>query len=118
MRGARVFEGDQFELELFLKQAFQFRDGGPLAVDVFSRSEEHTSELQSPMYLVCRLLLVKKSFNFIPEGYYLVSPERRTGLTNEGFEIGVHDLHHDGDFYFSRSELQINSFPIHGSLQD
>src|SRR5437763_10671656 len=26
-----------------------------------SRSEEHTSELQSPMYLVCRLLLEKKS---------------------------------------------------------
>src|SRR5436189_3943718 len=25
-----------------------------------SRSEEHTSELQSPMYLVCRLLLEKK----------------------------------------------------------
>src|SRR5437879_9645807 len=27
---------------------------------VRSRSEEHTSELQSPMYLVCRLLLEKK----------------------------------------------------------
>src|SRR5437879_10937123 len=27
---------------------------------VLSRSEEHTSELQSPMYLVCRLLLEKK----------------------------------------------------------
>src|SRR5436189_2045231 len=26
-----------------------------------SRSEEHTSELQSPMYLVCRLLLEKKN---------------------------------------------------------
>src|SRR5437763_2240020 len=26
----------------------------------YSRSEEHTSELQSPMYLVCRLLLEKK----------------------------------------------------------
>src|SRR5437879_10681254 len=25
-----------------------------------ARSEEHTSELQSPMYLVCRLLLEKK----------------------------------------------------------
>src|SRR5437763_12671118 len=25
-----------------------------------SRSEEHTSELQSPMYLVCRILLEKK----------------------------------------------------------
>src|SRR5437879_8084718 len=30
--------------------------GGP-------RSEEHTSELQSPMYLVCRLLLEKKKNN-------------------------------------------------------
>src|SRR5258708_17969015 len=27
---------------------------------VFSRSEEHTSELQSPDHLVCRLLLEKK----------------------------------------------------------
>src|SRR5215210_8970934 len=27
------------------------------------RSEEHTSELQSPMYLVCRLLLEKKKNN-------------------------------------------------------
>src|ERR1017187_9283435 len=27
------------------------------------RSEEHTSELQSPMYLVCRLLLEKKQHN-------------------------------------------------------
>src|SRR5437762_5981926 len=26
-----------------------------------ARSEEHTSELQSPMYLVCRLLLEKKN---------------------------------------------------------
>src|SRR5437879_8788323 len=25
--------------------------------EIFGRSEEHTSELQSPMYLVCRLLL-------------------------------------------------------------
>src|SRR5437879_13063655 len=29
-------------------------------VDRRLRSEEHTSELQSPMYLVCRLLLEKK----------------------------------------------------------
>src|ERR1017187_9536544 len=27
-----------------------------------TRSEEHTSELQSPMYLVCRLLLEKKIY--------------------------------------------------------
>src|SRR5437762_8755479 len=31
-------------------------------MDIFrNRSEEHTSELQSPMYLVCRLLLEKKN---------------------------------------------------------
>src|SRR5437764_9921609 len=31
------------------------------------RSEEHTSELQSPMYLVCRLLLEKKKkTNILP----------------------------------------------------
>src|SRR5437763_8386474 len=29
----------------------------------YLRSEEHTSELQSPMYLVCRLLLEKKKYN-------------------------------------------------------
>src|SRR5437762_6345486 len=28
---------------------------------IYARSEEHTSELQSPMYLVCRLLLEKKT---------------------------------------------------------
>src|SRR3712207_7026876 len=36
--------------------------GGPVnkAAYVFARSEEHTSELQSRQYLVCRLLLEKK----------------------------------------------------------
>src|ERR1017187_7547139 len=32
----------------------------PQDEDIYYRSEEHTSELQSPMYLVCRLLLEKK----------------------------------------------------------
>src|SRR5437879_7222349 len=34
------------------------------------RSEEHTSELQSPMYLVCRLLLEKKKKR---ENYNLIN---------------------------------------------
>src|SRR5438876_3945613 len=34
------------------------RQRGPVAREV--RSEEHTSELQSPVHLVCRLLLEKK----------------------------------------------------------
>src|SRR5437764_8061178 len=40
------------------------RDESPSSVcPSSSRSEEHTSELQSPMYLVCRLLLEKKKQN-------------------------------------------------------
>src|SRR5260370_29061427 len=34
--------------------------GGDRAIDVGPRSEEHTSELQSHLNLVCRLLLEKK----------------------------------------------------------
>src|SRR2546426_2445614 len=36
------------------------RQGGALARAAAQRSEEHTSELQSPCNLVCRLLLEKK----------------------------------------------------------
>src|SRR5437764_7268371 len=43
-----------------------------------ARSEEHTSELQSPMYLVCRLLLEKKN---IP---YLHHLERHGAMLIEG----------------------------------
>src|SRR3712207_8453507 len=45
------------ELVLHPAGAFGFRPGCPLGF----RSEEHTSELQSRQYLVCRLLLEKKN---------------------------------------------------------
>src|SRR5437762_6732533 len=45
------------EIERF-KREYVARFPGRSAEDI--RSEEHTSELQSPMYLVCRLLLEKK----------------------------------------------------------
>src|SRR3712207_7060435 len=46
-------------------RVFEDLDGGPLLDDLArihhaDRSEEHTSELQSRQYLVCRLLLEKK----------------------------------------------------------
>src|SRR5437762_226776 len=56
-------------LQVFAKLPVQAR-GAVLVPDVLVvrdtceemvRSEEHTSELQSPMYLVCRLLLEKKN---------------------------------------------------------
>src|SRR3712207_8129233 len=36
-------------------------DSRKLTADLYIRSEEHTSELQSRQYLVCRLLLEKKT---------------------------------------------------------
>src|SRR5437879_10423528 len=49
-------------------------------MDLFRpRSEEHTSELQSPMYLVCRLLLEKKENRHIPGRKALAPREARTG---------------------------------------
>src|SRR3712207_2531776 len=44
------------EQERVLRQAWGGELGGLLA-DIAARSEEHTSELQSRQYLVCRLLL-------------------------------------------------------------
>src|SRR5437879_13753705 len=41
------------------------------------RSEEHTSELQSPMYLVCRLLLEKKKKNKI-KNYIIKNKIKKT----------------------------------------
>src|SRR5256885_6857829 len=44
---------------------FGFATGGAGYGDPLERSEEHTSELQSPCNLVCRLLLEKKKKNTI-----------------------------------------------------
>src|SRR5438552_11594715 len=44
---------------------YHFGSKEDLVVAVFERSEEHTSELQSPDHLVCRLLLEKKNIVII-----------------------------------------------------
>jgi len=45
---------------------------------------------------------LRSSFNFIPEGTYNDPSEIRKWLEEKGFEIGVHDLNHDGRLYGSR----------------
>src|SRR2546426_6290553 len=54
--GAAVARVQCFELE----QRIPFGMIGALVTGLLDRSEEHTSELQSPCNLVCRLLLEKK----------------------------------------------------------
>src|ERR1039457_7439191 len=46
-----------------MKRPNLVRGGSPGLVQLLNRSEEHTSELQSPCNLVCRLLLEKKNNN-------------------------------------------------------
>src|SRR5258708_15173396 len=51
-------------------------------VSGFSRSEEHTSELQSPDHLVCRLLLEKKKHH-VTERYHGVHRAHRASVEAE-----------------------------------
>src|SRR2546429_2100319 len=50
------------------------RDDAANGTDREARSEEHTSELQSRLHLVCRLLLEKKKVRYAVE-YYQVQPD-------------------------------------------
>lgn len=54
------------------------------------------------------------SFNFVPERYN-VDPELRKYLTDNGFEVGVHDLKHDGKLFksekiFKKAAPKINKY--------
>src|SRR5437763_2815228 len=57
---ARQFTEITNVVQNFAKCSRRERQDGGRTVERINRSEEHTSELQSPMYLVCRLLLEKK----------------------------------------------------------
>jgi hypothetical protein len=57
----------------------------------------------------------RSSFNFVPEGEYCVPDSLLTFLHEEGFELGIHDLHHDGSLYrswrnFKRQAQKINQY--------
>lgn len=60
----------------------------------------------------------RSSFNFIPEGGYHTPPALREELRARGFEVGVHDLRHDGFLYRSESKFQANARRINGYLKD
>src|SRR3712207_8232540 len=75
----KVVHGDQSTLFLTTPDKFlrniTFIKTIVSGIDRLFRSEEHTSELQSRQYLVCRLLLEKK--NYI---YYILRPPHLTSL--------------------------------------
>lgn len=60
----------------------------------------------------------RSSFNFIPEGNYNVPSELREELASHGFEVGIHDLRHDGRLFASRREFSRKAMRINGYLRD
>ncbi|HWD92927.1 MAG TPA: DUF354 domain-containing protein [Verrucomicrobiae bacterium] len=58
------------------------------------------------------------SFNFIPQGGYQVPAQMRDELTRNGFEVGVHDLHHDGKLYRTRQQFTRNAAAINEYLRE
>lgn len=58
----------------------------------------------------------RSSFNFVPEGEYRVSTELRNWLIEHEFEVGVHDLNHDGHLYRNRDEFRAKAQRINHYL--
>ncbi len=59
---------------------------------------EQLAELESRMGF-------RSSFNFVPEGEYVLSADLRESMIRQGFEVGVHGLQHDGKLYASKEEF-------------
>ncbi len=55
-------------------------------------------------------------FGFIPEGEYAAPVELMNDLRAEGFEVGVHDLYHDGWLYRTRSRFETRAARINDYL--
>jgi glycosyltransferase involved in cell wall biosynthesis/peptidoglycan/xylan/chitin deacetylase (PgdA/CDA1 family) len=60
----------------------------------------------------------RSSFNFVPEGEYVLSTDLRARMVGEGFEIGVHGLEHDGKLYASKAEFAAKAIRISNYLRE
>jgi predicted glycosyltransferase len=84
----------------------------------------HDVEGPSGLDKVTRLMRVesqlgfRSSFNLIPEGPYRVPPEFREQIESNGFEVGVHDLYHDGKLFLTRNEFNRRAVQINHYLKD
>src|SRR2546430_5770845 len=70
---------------------------------MWSRSEEHTSELQSQSNLVCRLLLEKKKKQLGPDGWYV--------------NIYLGSICNDTSRSFNTPGIQTRTLDTHGNLK-
>ncbi|HJT82487.1 MAG TPA: DUF354 domain-containing protein, partial [Chthoniobacterales bacterium] len=61
---------------------------------------------------------LRSSFNFVPEGSYRTPTELREEFSTLGFEIGVHDLNHDGRLFNSRRDFARKAAHINHYLHE
>jgi hypothetical protein len=59
----------------------------------------------------------RSSFNFVPRRYPGF-PELRNYLVENGFEVGVHGLYHDGKYYSSRAVFKERAVKINDYLKE
>ncbi len=59
----------------------------------------------------------RSSFNFVPERY-IVSAELRQELVENGFEVGVHGLKHDGKLFLTKRNFQRDAVRINAYLKE
>src|SRR6266487_629710 len=104
---------------------------GPRVVRMKTRSEEHTSELQSPVHLVCRLLLEKKNKTTLAPGRQIkisaIEHRKRiefaaqnncqSEFTFPGLEQHVAAFHHAAFFFFNdTATTEIYTLSLHDAL--
>lgn len=85
-----------------------------------------THDVEGPLGLSrCRQLMkldlelgFRSSFNLIPEGPYNVPDDLRSEFQRRGIEIAVHDLHHCGKLYNSRSKFERSAVRINHYLKE
>jgi peptidoglycan/xylan/chitin deacetylase (PgdA/CDA1 family) len=72
----------------------------------------------------CKLLMeleknlgFRSSFNFVPMRY-VVQGDLQNALTKDGFEVGVHGLYHDGQYFESREKFRKRADKINNYLKE
>jgi len=84
----------------------------------------HDVEGQSGLDKVTRLMELeiqlgfRSAFNLIPEGQYRSPRELRQHIRSKGFEVGIHDLYHDGKLFLTRREFSRRAVQINRYLKD
>ncbi len=84
----------------------------------------HDVEHQRGYERVLKLMQIEKeigfvsSFNFVPERDYKVKKDLLDKLRQNGFDYGVHGLHHDGKLFSSEEEFLRRAKKINSYLKD